>query len=221
MNLHQDGIEIKEGFIPASVISEIKTELKESGAKVKRYGLSQADKKLQSIQKLVDSQALQELAIEILGAKPSTLRVIYLDKTKDGNWFLPWHQDIKAAVNRKDETLQWEGWSLEQDINYVQLPRKVLHKMVTFRVNLDDANEDNACLQVIPGSHLFGILHEEKINKLVTKVDAINCCVKAGDLVLMSPLTLHASSKSNKPSHRGVVHIEYCSYELPEGTHWI
>ena len=221
MNLDIDGVEIKKDFISPSVISEIKDEIRNSGIKIKSFGLSQADKKLQSVKKLVHSSKLQGLALEILGKKPSTLRVIYLDKTKNGNWFLPWHQDIKAAINKKDESLNWEGWSLENNINYVQLPRKVLHKMVTFRVNLDDADEDNACLQVIPGSHVFGVLDNDKIKRVVDTRESMPCCVQAGDLVLMSPLTLHASDKSKNPSSRGVLHIEYCAYELPDGLHWV
>ena len=147
--------------------------------------------------------------------------MIYLDKTEKGNWFLPWHQDIKAAINKKDDDLNWEGWSLENEVNYVHLPRKVLEKMVTFRINLDDSNEDNACLQVIPRSHIFGVLSNEKIKKVIENTEVINCCVKAGDLVLMRPHILHASSKSKKPSSRGVIHIEYCAYELPKGLYWI
>ena len=221
MNIHDDGVEIRKDFISSTAIKEIKDELQSSGIKIKSFGLSHADEKLSSIKKLVGSDKLVRLATDILGSKPSTLRVIYLDKTKKGNWFLPWHQDIKAAINKKDESLNWECWSYENETNYVQLPREVLEKMVTFRINLDDANEDNACLQVIPQSHIFGVLSNEKIKKVVDNKEAINCCVKAGDLVLMRPHILHASSKANHPSSRGVVHIEYCAYKLPKGLHWI
>jgi len=221
MNFDDDGVEIVKNFISPALIAEIKDELKGSDIKIKSYGLSHAHKKLSSVKQLVESEQLVNLAIKILGSRPSTLRVIYLDKTKKGNWFLPWHQDIRAAINKKDENLKWEGWSYENDINYVQLPREVLEKMVTFRINLDDANEDNACLQVIPGSHIFGVLSNEKMKKVVNTSTLVNCCVKAGDLVLMRPHILHASSKSKNPSSRGVLHIEYCAYPLPKGLHWI
>ncbi|HIC44692.1 MAG TPA: hypothetical protein EYO73_10575, partial [Sulfurimonas sp.] len=153
MNFNDDGVEIKQNFISESIITQIKEELKNSTHKIRSYGLSHAHHKLKSIKSLVESEQLLGLAKDILGSKPSTLRVIYLDKTEKGNWFLPWHQDIKAAINKKDDDLNWEGWSLENEVNYVHLPRKVLEKMVTFRINLDDSNEDNACLQVIPRSH--------------------------------------------------------------------
>ena len=44
--------------------------------------------------------------------------------------------------------------------------------------------------------------------------------VKAGDIVLMRPLLVHASSASNAPMHRRVVHIEYATCELPGDLQW-
>lgn len=43
----------------------------------------------------------------------------------------------------------------------------VLNSMVTFRVHLDEENEQNGCLKVISNSHSLGILPQERINQLV------------------------------------------------------
>jgi len=38
------------------------------------------------------------------------------------------------------------------------------------------------------------------------------------DVVIMRPHILHFSSKANNPSHRRAVHLDYSSYELPDGV---
>ena len=92
--------------------------------------------------------------------------------------------------------------------------------MVTFRLHLDDANEDNGCLCVIPKSHKLGIIRQTTIKDLVSHSQAFDCTVKAGDLLLMRPHLLHSSRKSLAPSHRRVVHLEFSCYQLPEGLNW-
>jgi hypothetical protein len=42
-----------------------------------------------------------------------------------------------------------------------------------------------------------------------------------GDAILMRPLLLHASSPSEEPTHRRVLHIEYCAATLPEPLRWL
>jgi hypothetical protein len=37
---------------------------------------------------------------------------------------------------------------------------------------------------------------------------------------MMRPLLLHASSPSNGPGHRRVIHLEYAAKALPFGVEW-
>ena len=92
--------------------------------------------------------------------------------------------------------------------------------MITFRLHIDPADQDNGCLKVIPGTHKHGILSQEEIDDIVNKSTAIPCEVKATDAVIMRPHILHASNKAANPHHRRVVHLEYSSYKLPEGVTW-
>ena len=47
------------------------------------------------------------------------------------------------------------------------------------------------------------------------------CEAAAGDVLLMKPLLLHASSKAEAPGHRRVVHLEFARREmLAEGLRW-
>lgn len=92
--------------------------------------------------------------------------------------------------------------------------------MVAFRVHLDDTDEKNGCLKVIPNSHKLGILAQNEIDLISKKEQPFSCTVKAGDALIMRPHLLHSSSKSVIPSHRRVVHIEFSSYQLPCNLSW-
>jgi ectoine hydroxylase-related dioxygenase (phytanoyl-CoA dioxygenase family) len=92
--------------------------------------------------------------------------------------------------------------------------------MVTFRLHLDDADENNGCLKVIPGSHNMGILSQTELTNVVNSQEPFLCKVKEGDLVLMRPHILHSSSKSSNPGHRRVVHVEYSNFKLPGNLKW-
>ena len=46
------------------------------------------------------------------------------------------------------------------------------------------------------------------------------CTGKAGDVSLMRPLLLHASSRAVEPTHRRVLHLEFAAGPLPGGLEW-
>ena len=48
----------------------------------------------------------------------------------------------------------------------------------------------------------------------------VACLAKAGGIVAMCPLTLHASAAAEIPGHRRVIHIEFANEELPDGLDW-
>jgi len=93
-------------------------------------------------------------------------------------------------------------------------------RLLTVRLHLDDCDETNGALRVIPGSHAFGQLSADRIRQLRGKSDAVACRLSAGDALLMSPLLLHASTRSQNPGHRRVLHIEYAAFALPPELQW-
>jgi len=219
-NLQQDGVEIVRDFISPERINIIKNEVNALQLSTPKYGIRNANKKIKSIDDLAHSTEFQALATEILGEAPQIVRVIFFDKTAEKNWLVPWHQDKTIALNKKADIEGWGRWSIKDDIDHVQPSIDVLEQMVTFRVHLDDANENNGCLKVIRGSHILGLLSSETIRELTQNKTIDNCVVQAGDMVIMRPHILHASSKSTHPKHRRIVHIEYSSYKLPDGLEW-
>jgi ectoine hydroxylase-related dioxygenase (phytanoyl-CoA dioxygenase family) len=92
--------------------------------------------------------------------------------------------------------------------------------MLTVRLHLDDADESNGALRVLPGSHRFGRLSSERIQELRSRQPDFLCAMSAGDALLMRPLLLHASSRSTSTGHRRVLHIEYAALSLPPRLHW-
>jgi ectoine hydroxylase-related dioxygenase (phytanoyl-CoA dioxygenase family) len=92
--------------------------------------------------------------------------------------------------------------------------------MVALRIHLDDADEAHGALRVIPGSHRAGRLSPDQVNEWVAGTAAECVHVRVGDVMLMRPLLLHASSPCQVPGHRRVVHIEYSADDLPGGLEW-
>ena len=95
----------------------------------------------------------------------------------------------------------------------VATPGELLH--------LDDCDESNGPLRVIPGSHGQGILSSEQIARHRQETAEVVCTVPAGGALVMAPLLLHASSRARSPSHRRVLHLEFAPLGLlPEGLAW-
>jgi len=65
--------------------------------------------------------------------------------------------------------------------------------------------------RVLPGTHTLGVLDDEKVSKLATKMSSLDCLVPAGGILAMKPLLIHSSSKSRSEADRRVLHIEYAA----------
>jgi len=221
MSLEKNGFEILEDFVSTDIIEAIKEDVNQYDTLSPKYGIRSADKKFFTIVQLMKSDLLLNKATEILGVKPQVVRVIYFDKTEKNNWLVPWHQDRTIALNKKIKVAGWGKWSVKDGVHHVQPSVDVLDKMITFRVHLDDSDRNNGCLKLIPETHTLGLLDQENIKEITAKMSYSLCEVKAGDVVLMRPHILHASSKCEVPKHRRIVHIEYSSYILPDGLAWV
>lgn len=155
-----------------------------------------------------------------LPAEPRPVRAIYFDKSAEANWGVPWYQDLTIALQAQAEAPGFGPWSVKEGIAHVQPPVESLEQMLTIRLHLDDADETNGALRVLPGSHRFGRLTGERIQELRGQGAGFLCEAAAGDALLMRPLLLHASSRSTAPRHRRVLHIEYAGFPLPEQLQW-
>ena len=97
-------------------------------------------------------------------------------------------------------------------------PAEALRKVIALRVHLDDSSADNGPLRVLPGTHRLGRLPDDRIAALAREIDPVECTVSSGGVIAMSPLLVHASSKSASAAPRRVIHLEYaCETTLGDG----
>lgn len=166
------------------------------------------------------SARLLDLVRPHLSVEPVPVRAIFFDKSPGANWLVPWHQDLTLALRTRVELPGFGPWSMKDGIPHVQPPVELLDQMLTVRLQLDDADEANGALRMLPGTHRLGRLSAGRIQELRSGQPEFLCTASAGDVLLIRPLLLHASSRSTSPRHRRVLHIEYAGFTLPPELHW-
>jgi ectoine hydroxylase-related dioxygenase (phytanoyl-CoA dioxygenase family) len=132
---------------------------------------------------------LLTLAGRLLGGEAHMSRLQAFDKSPTANWFVPWHQD-RAEDGRERDVAQ-------------------LERTLALRIHLDDCEETNGPLEVVPGTHVHGRLDAAAISATVSDKPTLLCLAVRGDIVAMRPLLLHRSQRAQRPAARRVVHIEY------------
>jgi ectoine hydroxylase-related dioxygenase (phytanoyl-CoA dioxygenase family) len=155
---------------------------------------------------------------EIFGQDYFITKSIYFDKPGASNWYVAYHQDLTISVDNKIETEGFGPWTTKQNQFAVQPPLVFLENNFTIRIHLDETNEDNGALKVIPGSHKKGIWRADKINFSLEEERI--CAVPSGGIMLMHPLLMHASGRTINNKQRRVIHIEFSNKELPENLNW-
>ena len=219
-----DGFTILKNVLNVKIVSDLTEQLatlKTSGAVSKNkesvYGVRNLLNLSSAIEEFSESETVENLAVKFLGEKARVVRAIYFDKTPDANWKVPWHQDLTISVKSKIETQGFSAWTMKAKIRHVQPPVDILEKMIALRFHLDDADETNGALKVIPKSHTKGRLSAAEIKKIREANESEFCRVKQGDCLIMRPLILHSSSAGTNPENRRVIHLEFSACSLPNG----
>ncbi len=146
-------------------------------------------------------------------------KAIFFDKTQESNWYVTWHQDTVINVSEKIETKGFTGWTKKSGVYGVVPPDEYLQCTVAVRIHLDDTDETNGALKVIPGSH-HKRLSDDEVDLITRNSIPYTCEVNACGIQIMNPLLLHASSKAISQRHRRVIHLEFNSRELPSQLGW-
>lgn len=161
------------------------------------------------------------VAKEVLGFRARPVKATLFDKTEASNWPVPFHQDLTIAVEKRIKVEGFGPWSVKEGVVHVQAPVNVLQSIVAVRLHLDDADADNGALRLVPRSHRLGRLSASEISEVRSRLGEEICPIKAGGALLLSPLLLHASSRSTVPGRRRVIHIDYTAIDLPGGLRWV
>ncbi|WP_259066927.1 phytanoyl-CoA dioxygenase family protein [Mucilaginibacter sp. X4EP1] len=175
-------------------------------------------KEIPDIDSLVFTDNLKSIIKRLFGNDYFVVKSIYFDKPEKSNWFVAWHQDLTISVDKKIDVPDYGPWTVKPNQYAVQPPVQILEDNFTVRIHLDDTDEGNGALKVIPGSHLKGIYRTENIN---WDIETENICkVKAGGIMIMRPLLMHASNRTTTNKKRRVIHIEFSRAVLPDEINW-
>ncbi|MDX1564044.1 MAG: phytanoyl-CoA dioxygenase family protein [Phycisphaeraceae bacterium] len=183
------------------------------------YGIRNLLEVCPAIRSLAKDRWVRTLIEPILGPRCFAVRGLLFNKTPDANWNLGWHQDSVIAVRERKSAPGFGAWSLKAGVHQVQPTAEVLSGMLALRLHLDDCGPDDGPLRVLPGTHDQGWLDDRQESLIRTRRPVV-CEARAGDVLVMRPMLLHASRPARSPDNRRVVHIEFAAEDLPFGLHW-
>ena len=164
---------------------------------------------LPAVRTLATDNRLLGIARQRVGETALPFRATLFDKSPDSNWLIVWHQDTTLPLEARVDAPGWGPWSVKAGVPYAHAPAEALERVIALRLSLDDSGPDNGPLRVLPGTHALGVLTDEAIADIASRVEPVDCCVEAGGVVVMRPLAVHSSSKATSERPRRVLHIEY------------
>jgi ectoine hydroxylase-related dioxygenase (phytanoyl-CoA dioxygenase family) len=182
------------------------------------FAIRQFLKGVPQVKELVFNNRLKELIGNLFGGEYFLVKSIYFDKPEKSNWFVAWHQDLTISVNKKTDLPGYGPWTTKLNQFAVQPPLDILQDNFTIRIHLDDTDEANGALKVIPGSHLKGVWRTDDFNPQTET--ATICDVSVGGVMIMRPLLMHSSNRSIANRRRRVIHIEFSRVQLPQELNW-
>jgi ectoine hydroxylase-related dioxygenase (phytanoyl-CoA dioxygenase family) len=217
----EDGFAITEAILSQSEVAKLVALIEQNvSPDSKRGGVRDIMSRVPELQATARHPMVRAIVYQILGENAFVVRSTFFDKTDAANWKVPWHQDVTIAVTERRDTEGFGPWSVKEGVTHVQPTTAVLDRMVTVRVHLDACPGSNGALRVMPGSHRLGRIDQNDAPEHIDEIAAITCELAAGAALVMRPLLLHASSPSEQPTHRRVLHFDFATGQLPNGLNW-
>jgi ectoine hydroxylase-related dioxygenase (phytanoyl-CoA dioxygenase family) len=181
------------------------------------FAIRQFLKEIPQVKPLIFNQKILNIINTLFGPNYFAVKSIYFDKPGTSNWFVAYHQDLTISVTQKHNVPGYGPWTVKQGQFAVQPPLTILDNIYTIRIHLDDTDENNGALKIVPGSHAKGIYRPETINwNIETET---TCAVPAGGIMIMKPLLLHSSARTVNNNRRRVIHIEFSNTQLTAPLH--
>lgn len=124
------------------------------------------------------------IARRYVGTEVSVFRSMFMNKPAHWTQELAWHQDIGA------------GWGIDCD------------PVMTVWTALDEANVANGCMQIVPGSHLHGVINaqhflaEDERLRFASDDKVIDLPAEAGEAILLHNYLLHRSGANTTDKAR-------------------
>ena len=217
-NLNDKGFEIIEAVYSENEVNEI-LQLLESKEIENKFGVREFLVDNPEVNEKIFTKNLIEIIKRISPNCNKSIKSIYFDKPPSANWIVNWHQDLTINLSNKIEVENFKNWRVKDERVVVQPNRAFLESIFTIRIHLDDCKKENGALRVIENSHAEGVIEIKDWIKNKTGVESI-CEVRKGGVLIMKPLILHSSKRTENQKSRRVIHIEFTDKELPTGLNW-
>jgi len=208
--IQEQGFGIIPSVLAQQDVDDLLEVLSQANLPRSRAGVRHA-MKLATVAAMARGSRLLEITQQILGSSAFPFRATLFDKSPTANWLVVWHQDTALPLRERRDTPGWGPWSVKDGVIYAHAPANALSQVLALRVHLDDSTSENGPLRVLPGTHTVGVLTDEALHDLSTRIAVVDCLVPRGGVLAMRPLIVHASSKSQSEAPRRVLHIEYAS----------
>ena len=182
------------------------------------FAIRQFLKEVPESHQFIFNDNIRKIINEIFGNNYFVVKSIYFDKPEKSNWYVSYHQDLTISVDKKLDLKGFGPWTTKQNQFAVQPPIDYLKNIFTIRIHLDDTDENNGALKVVPNSDSKEIYRPETIDWNVETEEI--CSVNKGGIMIMKPLILHGSNRTTNNQKRRVIHIEFSDMELPEEINW-
>jgi len=208
--IQEQGFGIIPNVLAQQDVDDLLEELSRANLPRNRAGVRHA-MKLATVASMARGSRLLGIAQQILGSGAFPFRATLFDKSPTANWLVVWHQDTALPLRERREMPGWGPWSVKDGVIYAHAPANALSQVLALRLHLNDSTAENGPLRVLPKTHMLGVLSDEELHDLSTRVAAIDCLVARGGVLAMHPLIVHASSKSQSRAPRRVLHIEYAA----------
>ena len=167
---------------------------------------------------LATSAGLKDIAMQALDGPVSLIRGVLLAKTPTANWHVPWHQDVLVTVRGAALTGAHQS-HLKHGLLHLRPSEPWLSRRVALRLHLDDCPAHAGALRVLDGTHRRGYVPQHELSDRLGRWRGRVIPAQRGDILVMHPLLLHASSAAQRPGRR-ILHLEYCVNRPPFGTPW-
>ncbi len=212
------------------ICTSLNNHFKDQGKKMKKeYAIRRLLMEMPQLNELLFNKNLN-IILKAINPEAYLTKAIYFNKEEANNWYVTTHQDVAINVAKGDKHKKAEkvwkkmvngyyGWTEKDDVVSVCPPEDISKNRFTVRIHLDDANERNGALKIIPGSH--NATHtDETIGMITENSIPVVCEVHSGGVQLMKPLILHSSTKNKSKKKRRVIHLEFASMDLQKGLQW-
>jgi hypothetical protein len=215
LDLETDGATILRGAVAFPFVEAVLAGHQTGGAGRRQFALMPAMRAV-----VAGDGPMATIARRYVGDAARPVRAIIFDKTPGANWALGWHQDRTVALAARADVEGFANWNIKDGVPHAEPPASLLAGMLTLRLFLDDCDEGNGPLEIALGTHRLGRVPHGEVAAAAERAERFAATGLAGDLLVMRLLTIHASGRAARPTHRRVLHVDYCAEALPISLEW-